>query len=218
MEVSLWIFVRWKSFKTIYLHLGQMQAMNLKNYFSSATVSTNFVEFSALGLSNWLLLQVLCFLCNRNLGIRFRKKWVHDNAVISFRYESFPCSHVTLRSGVADYVIFLIMTWSSSDYHILTIMTKISVEHEFLFRILEPATQDPTVMEWPCPFPLCWVHRLALSNSLILVPYPTWSEGLDHSMCGWWKLSKVAMVFPIQAECHQVNKNPTCQHKLVDTV
>jgi len=31
-------------------------------------------------------------------------------------------------------------------------MTKISVEHEFLFRILEPATQDPTVMEWPLPF------------------------------------------------------------------
>lgn len=37
----------------------------------------------------------------------------------------------------------------------LVIMTKMSVEHEFSFKILESASPDLNVMEWSSPSPLC---------------------------------------------------------------
>jgi hypothetical protein len=46
-------------------------------------------------------------LMQQKLRNKIQKEVSAQQCCHSFKYESFLCSHVTLRSGVADYVIFL---------------------------------------------------------------------------------------------------------------
>jgi hypothetical protein len=83
----------------------------------------------------------------------------------------------------------------------LVIMTKMSVEHEFSFKILESASPDLNVMEWASPSPFMWMHCLAPPNGLALHLTQHGEQGLDHS--------KVQKSLNNYRELYTTNPSPT---------
>lgn len=90
---------------------------------------------------------------------------------------------VRLRSQVS-------FSWSNYNEIILwrlsytcNINQNVFVEHDFFKKIIEFATSDNDVMEWPCySCPLCWAHFLAHPNGLTWHFIQHHGQGLDHSI------------------------------------
>jgi hypothetical protein len=64
----------------------------------------------------------------------------------------------------------------------------------FVFKGLNLPPPDFNVMEWPCPFPLCWVHDLAHSNGLTFFTQHH-RQGLDYAIDSGCSCSQLSMLW-----------------------
>lgn len=122
------------------------------------------------------------------------------------RFHLIWCSPDTLEKFCRCFIFTLSYSQSTwfwtRNYHRHIIVTKISLEHEFLKELLNLPIR--TIMSWndshPCP--LCWLHRQAHSNGF------TWhfthhnGQGLDHSITlppdgEWYCMLLFAVTYPI---------------------